>query len=65
MASVELDESDWQQVISILATAPWHTANPLLMKIGEQLRKPPHANDTQFVPSDTTEGIVKDRPKKQ
>jgi hypothetical protein len=35
---VELDEQEWQQVINMIATAPWTVANPLLMKIGNQLR---------------------------
>lgn len=39
MPQVQLDDEEWQKVISIIAGAPWHTANPLLMKIGEQLRK--------------------------
>jgi hypothetical protein len=38
MNSVVLDEQEWQQVLGILATAPWRDANPLLMKIGNQLR---------------------------
>jgi hypothetical protein len=38
MARVELDTNEWQQVMAILATAPWRDANPLLMKIGGQLR---------------------------
>ena len=36
--SVTLDEREWQQVIQILANAPWHIANPLIGKIGEQLQ---------------------------
>ena len=38
MSRVELDENEWQQVLGILSTAPWRDANPLLMKIGNQLR---------------------------
>jgi hypothetical protein len=38
MPIVELDDQEWQQVISMIATAPWRDANPLLMKIGSQLR---------------------------
>lgn len=38
MPSIELDDQEWQQVMSILSTAPWRDANPLLMKIGNQLR---------------------------
>ena len=39
MPVVELSETEWQQVMAIIATAPWTTANPLLMKIGDQLRQ--------------------------
>jgi hypothetical protein len=35
---IRLDGDEWQRVLQILATAPWATANPLIMKIGEQLR---------------------------
>lgn len=35
---VDLTDQEWQQVLGILAMAPWRDANPLLMKIGEQLR---------------------------
>jgi hypothetical protein len=35
---VRLDLEEWQRVLGILSTAPWATANPLIMKIGEQLR---------------------------
>ena len=38
MPVVDLDETEWQNVLAILATAPWNQANPLLMKIGQQLR---------------------------
>jgi hypothetical protein len=35
---VGLEQEEWQRVIAVLAQAPWTTANPLIMKIGEQLR---------------------------
>ena len=38
MSTVDLNDQEWGQVMSILADAPWKQANPLLMKIGEQLR---------------------------
>jgi hypothetical protein len=41
---VELDEQEWQQVMAILSTGSWRDANPLLMKIGQQLQ----AQQTQF-----------------
>lgn len=38
MPTVELDASEWNQVISIIAGQPWTLANPLLLKISGQLR---------------------------
>jgi hypothetical protein len=38
MPHVELTEQEWQQVLNLIATAPWRDANPLLMKIGGQLQ---------------------------
>jgi hypothetical protein len=42
---VDLENDEWQQVIGILSQAPWRVANPLLMKIGEQLRVQQPANN--------------------
>lgn len=39
MSTVRLDDEEWQRVLGILSQAPWNIANPLLMKIGEQLRQ--------------------------
>jgi hypothetical protein len=38
MSTVKLDTEEWQKVMTIISSAPWNVANPLLMKIGEQLR---------------------------
>ena len=38
MPTVELKMDQWNAVISILATAPWRDANPLLMEITRQLQ---------------------------
>jgi hypothetical protein len=38
MIEVKLPIEQWQQVLAILATAPWAQANPLIMALGEQLR---------------------------
>lgn len=38
MPVVNLSDTEWQQVLGIIATAPWRDANPLLMKIGAQLK---------------------------
>jgi hypothetical protein len=38
MSAVDLNDQEWGQLMGILADAPWKIANPLLMKIGDQLR---------------------------
>jgi hypothetical protein len=38
MTEVRLDPQEWNQLLQILSQAPWNVANPLIMKIGEQLR---------------------------
>jgi len=38
MSTVDLTDQEWGQVMNILADAPWKISNPLLMKIGNQLR---------------------------
>ena len=38
IVEVRLDQQEWNQLLQILAQAPWNVANPLIMKIGEQLR---------------------------
>jgi hypothetical protein len=38
MVEVRLEAQEWNQLLAILAQAPWNVANPLIMKIGEQLR---------------------------
>jgi hypothetical protein len=43
---IDLTDQEWQQVLGILATAPWTVANPLLMKIGNQLRLQQGAHTT-------------------
>ena len=35
---VNLEQPEWNQLLGILAQAPWNVANPLIMRIGEQLR---------------------------
>jgi hypothetical protein len=39
MSAVDLTEQEWGQVLNLLSEAPWKVANPLLMKIGQQLRE--------------------------
>jgi hypothetical protein len=38
MTEIRLEPAEWNQVLQILANAPWAVANPLIMRIGEQLR---------------------------
>ena len=39
MPAVNLTDQEWQQVLTLISEAPWRIANPLLMKIGNQLRE--------------------------
>ena len=56
MATVNLDEREWQQVLSILSQQPWHIANPLLMKIGQQLQ-PQAQRGNNSAPLEHDEGL--------
>ena len=47
MPMVDLSDSEWAQVMGLLSTAPWRDANPLLMKIGNQLREQAVATDSK------------------
>lgn len=38
MIEVRLPLEQWQQTLAILSQAPWATANPLIMAIGDQVR---------------------------
>ena len=38
MPAVNLTDQEWQQVLTLISEAPWRIANPLLMRIGNQLR---------------------------
>ena len=59
MPTVNLDANEWGQVMAILATAPWRDANPLLMKIGEQLRLQQQQNMPPFAPPQTPQEQTK------
>jgi hypothetical protein len=39
MSSIELSDQEWGQVMGELSKSEWRVANPLLMKMGEQLRQ--------------------------
>lgn len=36
--TVNLDQNEWNAVLALLSQAPWRDANPLIMRIGDQLR---------------------------
>ena len=36
--TVDLSEAEWNAILNLIAMGPWREANPLLMKIGEQMR---------------------------
>lgn len=38
MIEVRLDNEEWQRVLAVLSQGQWAVVNPLIMKIGEQLR---------------------------
>lgn len=38
MIAVQLEKDEWDRVMGIIAQAPWNVANPLLMKIGQQVQ---------------------------
>lgn len=38
MPLIDLTDNEWGQVMGLISEGPWRVANPLLMKIGEQLR---------------------------
>jgi hypothetical protein len=50
MIKVQMSMEDWQRVLGILAQAPWATANPLIMAIGEQLRQQQPPDDPNARP---------------
>jgi hypothetical protein len=45
--TVVLETEEWQQIMGLMAEAPWRIANPLLMKVGEQLRVQQPNNNQQ------------------
>jgi hypothetical protein len=38
LIEIRLSAEQWQQVLTVLAQAPWATANPLIMAIGQQMQ---------------------------
>ena len=58
MIEVRLDLEEWQRVLAILAQAPWATANPLIMAIGDQLRKANDKRDGAGVQGDRRDGAT-------
>jgi hypothetical protein len=50
MPVVELSDQEWGEAMAIISEAPWRRANPLLMKIGEQLRQQYQPPNKQSAP---------------
>ena len=53
MPEVRLDTEEWQRVLGLLSQGPWVIANPLIMRIGDQLRAqaavPDPTNDAPYL----------------
>ena len=62
MLNVQLEMQEWNGVLSLLAQAPWAQANPLIMKIGEQLRTQATARRPNGV--DMGDPLTEERPKR-
>lgn len=50
MPTVNLEDQEWAQLMALIANAPWRDANPLLMKIGAQLREQARPSGVQSAP---------------
>jgi hypothetical protein len=59
MIEVRLPIEQWQQVLAVLAQAPWATANPLIMSIGEQLRQGADAAAKGIRMPESTDGTTR------
>lgn len=46
MATVELDDKEWQQVVAVLSNGPWNVVNPILTKLAQQLQ---HGGNSELV----------------
>lgn len=60
MQNIVLTEQEWNQVMALLACAPWRDVNMLLMKIGGQLRAQKEPNPPQDVAPSTGNGPSKE-----
>jgi hypothetical protein len=59
---VDLDEREWNWLMNVLATKlTWAEANPMLMKIGDQLRRGEQPHPTNN-PPDHVKGNSGERP---
>jgi hypothetical protein len=62
MATVQLNDEEWQRVMACMSWAPWKDVNHLLMKMGEQLQQqhnPINKQQMQEVPAAQGEINVK------
>jgi hypothetical protein len=57
--TVNLELEEWQRVLAVLAQAPWAQANPLIMKIGEQLRQAEAKRDVSIRMPEAPDGAVR------
>jgi hypothetical protein len=62
--TIDLHPEDWQRVLAILAQAPWATANPLIMSIGQQMRAQTSGGPSVWTerPPDVARPNGEDRP---
>jgi hypothetical protein len=59
---IRLELEEWQRVLGVLAQGPWATVNPLIMKIGEQLRmQEPGPEGVRPRGNGADEGVVTER----
>ena len=63
MPTVDLTEQEWNQVMGILGEVPWRISNPLLMRIGgqlkQQMRPTSKQTNNEEVPINIGENAVK------
>lgn len=53
---VELDEREWNQLVTLVSQGPWVVANPLLTKISQQLTVQGFGQGLQGRPNGPVEG---------
>lgn len=56
MQTVKLEREEWAQVLAVLANGPWTVVNPLIMKMGDQLRQQAEAEAAALRAASNSEG---------